>query len=64
MEAGGQLHSLSALPKEKSPRGWLGNTADMVAYEKILILLLLLRIVSPVRNARNDAYCLLGYDAV
>jgi hypothetical protein len=34
MEAGGQLHSLSALPQGKSPRGWLGSTADLVAYEK------------------------------
>ena len=56
MEAGGQLHSLSSLPQGKSPRGWLGGTADLVAYEKILILLLLLlRVVRSVRNTRYHA---------
>jgi hypothetical protein len=64
MEASGQLHYLSALTQGKSPRGWLGSTSDLVAYEKILILLLLLRTASPVRNTRSDAYCLMGYDAV
>jgi hypothetical protein len=35
-----------------------GKEKDLVAYEKIIILLLLI-IVSQVRETRNEAYCLL-----
>jgi hypothetical protein len=40
-----------------------GKEKDLVAFEKVIILLLLI-VASPFRETRNEAYCLLEHEAV